>query len=178
MPDSPAAAFITATFTASTRLICPAPIAASRSARANTTALDFTWAETRQASRRAAHSASVGGRRVTTRRPDSGRAAFSGPHDPAASVTRSRPWTRMAPRTDRTSRSSRTSPGDEEQSASTTRRFFFPAKTARASSSASGATTASMKVEVIASAAARSTHRFNPTIPPNADRGSTSRAAT
>ena len=176
MPVS-SAAFITATFTASTRLIWPAPIAASRSARANTTAFDFTWAVTRQASRRAAHSAPVGGRRVITRRPDSGRPAASAVHGPAASVTRSPPCTRNAPRMDRTSRSDRTSPADE-QSARTSRRFFFAARTARASSSASGATTASMNVEAIASAVMRSTPRFNPTIPPNADRASTSRADT
>ena len=37
---------------------------------------------------------------------------------------------------------------------------------------------ASMKVDVIAMAVSRSTGRFKPTIPPNADRGSTSRAVT
>ena len=176
MPASPPAAFITATLTASTRLIWPAPTAASRAARAKTTAFDFTWAQTRQASRRAAHSASVGGRRVTTRRPESDPRAAAAVHGAAASVTRSAPCTRRAPRMERTSRSGPAPAG--EQSASTSRRFFFAARTARAPSSASGATTASTKVDAIASAVAPSTGRFNPTMPPNADSGSTSRAAT
>ena len=59
-------AFITATFTASTRLICPAPMASVRSAPVKITALDFTCAQTRQAKRSAIHSSAVGWRFVTT----------------------------------------------------------------------------------------------------------------
>ena len=60
------AAFITATLTASTRLICPAPIASVRSAPVKITAFDFTCAQTRHANRSAVHSSAVGCRFVTT----------------------------------------------------------------------------------------------------------------
>ena len=53
-------AFITATFTASTRLICPAPIASVRSAPVKIMAFDFTCPQTRQAKRSACHSSAVG----------------------------------------------------------------------------------------------------------------------
>src|SRR5207244_8847604 len=66
---SAARAFITATFTASTRLIWPAPIASVRRASVKMTVLDLTCAEMRHANRSASHSSWVGGRLVTTRRP-------------------------------------------------------------------------------------------------------------
>ena len=53
-------AFITATLTASTRLICPAPTASVRSAPVKITAFDFTCAQTRHANRSAIHSSAVG----------------------------------------------------------------------------------------------------------------------
>ena len=62
----PAAAFITATLTASTRLICPAPTASVRSAPVKITVFDLTCAQTRHAKRSAVHSSAVGCRFVTT----------------------------------------------------------------------------------------------------------------
>ena len=61
-------AFIIAIFTASTRLIWPAPTAQRRSGPVKMTVFDFTCAQTRQAKRSACHSAAVGWRFVTTRR--------------------------------------------------------------------------------------------------------------
>ena len=57
---------MTATFTASTRLICPAPTASVRSAAVKTIVFDLTCAQTRHAKRRAVHSSAVGARFVTT----------------------------------------------------------------------------------------------------------------
>ena len=51
-------AFSSATLTASTRLIWPAPIASVRVASVKITVFDFTCAHTRQAKRRASHSSS------------------------------------------------------------------------------------------------------------------------
>ena len=65
--SDPGAAFITATFTESTRLICPAPTASVRSAPVKTIVFDFTCAHTRHANRSAVHSSAVGCRLVTTR---------------------------------------------------------------------------------------------------------------
>src|SRR6185436_8546511 len=62
-------AFITATCTASTRLIWPAPMASVRDASVKITALDFTCAQMRQANRSAVHSGSVGDRFVAIFRP-------------------------------------------------------------------------------------------------------------
>ena len=56
----------TATLTASTRLIWPAPTASVRSGPVKITVFDFTWAQTRQAKRSAVHSSAVGARFVTT----------------------------------------------------------------------------------------------------------------
>jgi len=55
-----ASAFIRATFAASTRLICPAPIASVRSAEVKMMVFDFTCAQMRHAKRSACHSAAVG----------------------------------------------------------------------------------------------------------------------
>src|SRR5688572_16298102 len=75
-------AFMRATFTASTRLIWPAPIASVRLALVKMTVFDFTCAHSRQAKRSAVHSSVVGCRLVTTRR------SFDG-HGAEASTTRS-----------------------------------------------------------------------------------------
>ena len=61
-----AAAFIRATLTESTRLICPAPIARVRSALVKITVFDLTCAQSRHANRIACHSSAVGCRFVTT----------------------------------------------------------------------------------------------------------------
>ena len=63
-----------ATFTESTRLICPAPTPSVRSAEANRIVLDLTCAQTRHAKRSACHSSAVGCRFVTTL------SSPSGPH--------------------------------------------------------------------------------------------------
>ena len=55
-PTAQPLAFITATFTASTRLIWPAPMARVRPASAKSTVFDLTCAHTRQANRSAVHS--------------------------------------------------------------------------------------------------------------------------
>src|SRR5690606_19427958 len=65
-------ALATATLTASTRLIWPAPMASVRTASVKITALDLTCAITRQAKRIACHSVGVGSRLVTTRRASAG----------------------------------------------------------------------------------------------------------
>src|SRR3954452_16195281 len=87
-----ACAFMIATFTASTRLICPAPIARVRAASVKITVFDLTCAMTRQAKRMACHSSAVGWRFVTTLMPSTG-------HGSCASVTRSRSCTSIAQRT-------------------------------------------------------------------------------
>src|SRR6476659_3493879 len=61
--------FSTARRTASTRLICPAPMPTVALSRARTIALDFTWRHTCHAKSRSRHSSSVGGRPVTTSMP-------------------------------------------------------------------------------------------------------------
>ena len=81
------AAFMTATFTASTRLICPAPIASVRSGPVKMTVFDLTCAQTRQAKRSACHSA--GGRAPSSSAP-SGSAAAGSLQSSRASVTTSR----------------------------------------------------------------------------------------
>src|SRR5262245_19203761 len=63
-----APAFIRATLTASTRLICPAPTASVRLALVKITVFDFTCAHRRHAKRSAVHSCVVGCRLLTTRR--------------------------------------------------------------------------------------------------------------
>ena len=64
------------------------------------------------------------------------------------------------------------------KSAVTTRRLVFFARIAFASSVNDGAMTASMNVEVSAVAVSASISRLRPTMPPNADSGSASRART
>ena len=164
-------AFMVATRTASTRLICPAPTARVRSRSVNSTVFDFTWAQTRQAKRNASHSATVGGRWLTTRTASLGQGR-------RASSTASRCCTSRPPSTERTSRPSTgdTDPANIEVAVTTTRRLGLVASTARASASTAGATTASMKVETSAAAVAASTARFKPTMPPKADNASASRA--
>ena len=167
-----------ATCTASTRLIWPAPTAAARSACANRMVFDLTWAHTRQANRKAVHSSAVGARPVTTRSVAPGAISAPSRQSAAASVTRSRSCTSRAPMIDRTSRRLSALTARGAQSASTRRRFFLAASTSRASAAAAGATTASMNVLAISRAVPASSGRFRPTMPPNADSGSTSRAAT
>ncbi len=90
--EEPGAAFITATFTASTRLICPAPTASVRSGPVKTIVFDFTCAQTLHANRSAVHSSAVGARCVTTfGKSPAGQGS-------AASPTRSRSCARNPPR--------------------------------------------------------------------------------
>src|SRR5579863_8943280 len=65
LPLSEDCAFITAIFTESTRLICPAPTATVAPPRANTIALDFTCLHTIQPNRRSCSSMAEGARLVT-----------------------------------------------------------------------------------------------------------------
>ena len=86
------AAFITATFTASTRLICPAPMASVRSAPVKMTVFDFTCAHTRHAKRSACHSAADGLRLVGTVRPAvAGLPSRAAPRSPRPAPARARP---------------------------------------------------------------------------------------
>ena len=134
------------------------------------TVFDFTWADTRQAKRSACHSSAVGDRFVTT-------ASDAAPGQGSrASSTRSRDCTSTAPRMARTSRLPAAS--SLPKSATMTRMFFFAARIARAASSTPGATTASMNVDAIAVAVSTSRARLSPTMPPNADSASASRART
>jgi len=56
--------------------------------------------------------------------------------------------------------------------------FAFFARISTASAAIDGAMMASMKVDVIAFAVSTSTGRLSPTMPPNAESGSASRART
>ena len=84
--------------------------------------------------------------------------------------------TSTLPRIDR--RSSMCRAAKVVKSATSTRRFAFFARIGLASSCRAGAITASRNVEVRAVAVSASSGRFRPTIPPNADSGSASRART
>ena len=128
--SAPAAAFITATFTASTRLICPAPTASVRSAPVKIMVFDFTCAQTRHANRSAIHSSAVGCRFVD--RPSGVRrlrsqARARAPRHPIALLLQhpaeERPHRRIAAR-------SATASACASKSAVTTRRFVFAARIA------------------------------------------------
>ena len=166
-------ALATATLTASTRLIWPAPMASVRLASVKTTVFDFTCAHTRQANRSAVHSSAVGARRVATL----GKSPCG--HGSCASLTRSRSCISSPPNADRSSVvNQRLSSDPSAVVRVTTRIFGLRASTSRPASPVAGAMTASMNVETIASATATSIGRFTPTMPPNADNGSASRART
>ena len=131
--SDPGAAFITATFTASTRLICPAPTASVRSAPVKITAFDFTCAHTRHANRSA--DPLLGGRlplrhdlRDDRRRPSAARRLRR-----ALRSTRSRSWCSTPPRNVRDSppdrrRRRRAALAAPAKSAVTTRMFCFAAR--------------------------------------------------
>ena len=71
-----------------------------------------------------------------------------------------------------------TGSSDARRSSTSTRRFGFVARTSSASAVKAGATTISRKIEVSASAIARSTSRVSATTPPKALTGSASSAAS
>ena len=135
-----AAAFIRATFTASTRLIWPAPIASVRSALVKMTVFDLTCAQSRHANRSACHSCR---RRLAFRhdvkigrRPRDVRLAHrvAGLHEHTANNR-----AKFEVLCGRYSASAVT------RSGTTTRMLALVARIARASSSTEGAITASMR---------------------------------
>ncbi len=167
-PFSVEPAFRVASFTESTRLICPAPIPTVRSRRANTMALDLTCLQTFQAKANAAYSSSVGSRFEAT---------FSVRTSKIAPRSRS---CRISPPTIflRSSRSGPVRTSVRSSPTASRRRSFLRLNSAKASSSKPGATTTSTNVVVISLAVARSTRALNAMTPPKAERGSASRATT
>src|SRR5882672_7406843 len=158
LPASGDCAFITAIFTESTRLICPAPTPSVAPSFANTIALDFTCFATFHAKRIVRLSSTVGTRFVTVRNSQS------------LISPRSGCCTSIPPRM-RFNCSSR-SGSKPHGGSSSKRRFFFAAKTALAFSSNPGAAMHSTKSFATSSAVAASTTRLNASTPPNAETGS------
>src|SRR6266481_1943807 len=158
LPASGDCAFITASFTESTRLICPAPTPSVAPSFAKTIALDFTCFATFHAKRIVCSSFGIGGRFVTVRNSLSWISPRSG------CCTSIPPRTRFSC----SSRSGSRPPGGN----SSNRRFFFVAKMALDFSSKPGAAMHSTKSFATSSAVAASTTRLNARTPPNADTGS------
>src|SRR5713101_8415488 len=162
LPASGVCAFITAIFTESTRLICPAPTPSVAPSFANTMAFDFTCLHTFHANRIVRSSSAVGARLVTVR------------SSPSLISPRSGCCTSIPPRIRLScnSRSGSNPPGGS----SSNRKFFFAAKSALAFSSNPGAAIHSTNSFATSSAVAASTTRLNASTPPNAETGSHARA--
>ncbi len=121
-------------------------------------AFDFTCLQTRNANSRSASSASVGARRVTTRR-------SVAPMRPASRVCARKPPARLR-------KVIPGAAGSGSPPVSSSRRFFRRATADLAASSASGATMTSVRIAAIFSAAGASSVRFTATMPPNGETGS------
>ena len=158
LPCKDVRAFITAIFTESTRLICPAPTPSVAPPRAKTMALDLTCFATFQAKLIVCISSAVGARLLTVR------------SSLSASSPRSGSWTSTPPEIC-LSCSARlgSSPFGGNSSK---RRFFFALNAVRAPSSNPGATMHSTNSLATSWAVAPSTKRLNARTPPNAETGS------